>query len=71
MRQAQQILHVACTEFIRNARKILVGRHEEKRPLRRHKCRRDNNIKGILKKQSVRVCNGFNWFGIESNGRFS
>jgi hypothetical protein len=37
--------HVACMEEKRNAYRILVGKPEEKRPLKRPRCRWEDNIK--------------------------
>jgi hypothetical protein len=49
---------------IRNAQNILIVKPAGKRPLGRHWCRYENNIKKNLK-NSVRVCTGFSGLGYE------
>jgi hypothetical protein len=41
--------HVACTRKMRNAYKILVGKSEVRRPLKRPRCRWEGNIKMDLR----------------------
>jgi hypothetical protein len=52
----------------RNAYKMLVGKLEGERALRRCKCRQTVILKWILKKYGVRVWTGFIWFSIETSG---
>jgi hypothetical protein len=49
--------YVAGMGEIKNAYKILVGKSEEKRPLKRHRCRWEDNIKIHLKETE--------WEGVE------
>jgi hypothetical protein len=50
--------HVACIWEGRGVYRVLVGRPEGKRPLRRPRCRWDNNIKLDLREIGI---NGANW----------
>jgi hypothetical protein len=51
-----------------NAYKSLAGKYEAKRPLGRFKRRWGMILKWNLKKYSVRMWTGFNWFRVRSNG---
>jgi hypothetical protein len=51
--------HVARVREKRNAYNILVGKHEGKRPLGRPRGRWEGNTERILRRQLVRVWNGF------------
>jgi hypothetical protein len=46
---------------MRNAYKILVGKFDGRKSLKRPKCKLGNNIKMNLREKSVRVWSGFNW----------
>jgi hypothetical protein len=53
---------------MRNVYKHLVGKPEEKRQLRRHRCRWEDNIKWILEEIVERVWIGFIWLRIGTGG---
>jgi hypothetical protein len=48
---------------IRNAHRILNRKYERKKPLRRTRCRRDDNIKIVLT-TTESMCTGFIWLRI-------
>jgi hypothetical protein len=48
-RRVRWVRHVACMEEMRNAHKIMARKPEEKRPLRRPRCRREDNIRVDLR----------------------
>ena len=50
--------HVACMRERRGLYRVLVGKPEGKRPLGRHKCRWENNIKMDLLEVG---CGGIDW----------
>jgi hypothetical protein len=50
--------HVACMGEGRGVYRVLVGRHEGKRPLGRSECRWEDNIKMDLRERGI---NGVNW----------
>jgi hypothetical protein len=56
---------------MRNRCKNLIGKSEGKKPLGRHRHRREGNIKQILRKYGVRIWIGFKWFKIRSSVRMS
>jgi hypothetical protein len=53
--------HVACMEVMRNAFKILVRKHERKRPLGRHRHRWEINIRMHLREIGWK---GMNWLHV-------
>jgi hypothetical protein len=59
--------HGACTGEEKNADSILVGKHEEKIPLGRHRNRWENNIKMKLK---ITGWEGMDWIHL-TQGRTS
>jgi hypothetical protein len=61
--------HAAHMGEVRNSYKILVGKPEGKRPLRRLRCRQENDIKWILEKYAWRVWVGFIWLRTGTSGR--
>jgi hypothetical protein len=46
----------------------LVGKSEGKRPLRRHRCRWEDNIKMNLQEVGCGIWTGLSWFRIETVG---
>jgi hypothetical protein len=59
--------YVACKGKMRKAYNILVGKPEGKRPLRKPRCRWEDNIR--IGKQGERVVAAFIWLLIRSSGR--
>ena len=53
--------HVARMEQTRNAHRILVGKPDGKKPLRRPRCRWDDNIKMDLREAG---CDAGNWIDL-------
>jgi hypothetical protein len=52
-----------------NVYKIMVGKPEGKRPLRRPKCRCEDNIKMALRNEGRRQWTRFIWLKIGTRGR--
>jgi hypothetical protein len=61
--------YVACLGEKRNAYRILVRKAEGKRPLERHRCRWDSNIKMNLGELGWGLSTGFIGLRIETSGR--
>jgi len=61
--------HVVCMGEKRGIYRILVGTPEGKIPLGRPRCRWNDNIRCIFKKQDLRVWNGSSWPRIGTSGR--
>jgi hypothetical protein len=61
--------HVACMEEGRGVYRVLVSRPEGKRPLGRHRCRWEDNIKMDIREIRIDGETGFSWLRIASNGR--
>jgi hypothetical protein len=53
---------------MKNVYKILVGKPDGKRPLIRHRCRWEDNIKWILGTLGGKVWTGFIWLRIGTSG---
>jgi hypothetical protein len=60
--------YVARMEEVRSAFKILVGKHEGKRPLGRPRSGWEDNKRMDLEKQSEMVLTGFIWLRVRANG---
>jgi hypothetical protein len=52
----------------RGVYRVMVGKPEGKRLLRRHRRRWDDNIKADLQEVECGVWTGFSWLGIERGG---
>jgi hypothetical protein len=61
---------VASTREIRNAQRILVGKHKPKRPLwkPRRGCKDIKGKERILRELGVRACTGFIWLSTGTSG---
>jgi hypothetical protein len=66
-RRMRWVGHVAHMAEKKNVYKILIGKPEGKRPLRRHRCRWEENIKKDLKERRG-GWTGFIWFRIGISG---
>jgi hypothetical protein len=60
--------HVARMGERRGVYRVLVGKPEGKRPLRRHRLRWEDNIKIDLKEVGCRVWTGSSWLRIGTGG---
>jgi hypothetical protein len=59
---------VACTEEGKDLYRVLVGKPEGKRPLRRPRCGREDIIKMDLQEVECGVWSGLGWLRIETGG---
>jgi hypothetical protein len=68
-RRMRWVGHVVCTEEMRNAYKILIGRLERKRSFRRRSHRWEDDIKMGPSERGWRVWIAFIWLRIGTGGR--
>jgi hypothetical protein len=69
LRRISLVGHIACMGERRGAYKVLVGKHEGKRPLGRSRCRWEDVIKVNLQEAGWGVWSGLMWFRIGAGGR--
>jgi hypothetical protein len=69
-RRMRWAVHVACMDERRGAYRVLTGRPEGRRPLRRPRRRWEDNMKKDLKAVGWRAWTGLSWLSIGTGGGF-